>query len=65
MMKYRLSFYGLTGFDTKGFDTQKEAIAWAQEQGLHGTIRPDKMMRYNPVKDEYEVIGMFKPRTRW
>ena len=59
MMKYRLSFYGLSGFDTKGFGTKEEAIAWAKEQGSLGLATPDKLMKYDKAHDIYKTIGKF------
>lgn len=59
MMNYRLSFYGLAGFDTKGFDTKQEAIEWAIEQGKLGLATPQKLMKYDAVNDTYKVVGNF------
>ena len=60
MMNYRLTFWGLTGFDMKGFDTKEEAIEWAKAEGKLGCITPDKLMKYNSQQDCYKVIGEFK-----
>lgn len=60
MMNYRLSFYGLTGFDLKGFDTKEEAISWAKEMGGLGLITPKHLMKYDVDSGNYKVIGKFK-----
>lgn len=60
MMNYRLTYYGLTGFDMKGFDTKEEALNWANTESKMGCITPDKLMKYSSKQDCYKVIGEFK-----
>lgn len=57
MKNYRLSFYGLSGFDYTGFDTEKEALTFAEGQTKLGIMTPVKLMKYDAGKDEYQVIA--------
>lgn len=60
MMKYRLTYYGSTGFDYKGFDTQQDALDFVEAQTKHGLITPVKLYKYNPKSDEYIAYIGFK-----
>lgn len=59
MKEYRVSFYGIAGFNTKDFDTKEEAFCWVGNQTKYNLIRPVKCMRYNAESDTYKVIGEF------
>lgn len=59
MMNFRLTYNGPLGFDYRGFDSLDEMIEWAMHQANLGLIVPLKMLKYNPVIDEYKVIGNF------
>ena len=53
MMNYRLTYYGLSGFDYAGFDTIQELHSFVERQSKLGILTPLKTMRYNKQKDEY------------
>lgn len=57
MMNFRLSYNGPSGFDYTGFDTEKEALSWAERQEELGLIKALKLMQYDSEKDEYQVIA--------
>lgn len=59
MMKYRLSYNGPSGFDYTGFNTEREALSWAERQEELGLIKTLKLMQYDAAKDEYQVIADF------
>jgi len=57
MRNFRLSYNGPSGFDYTGFDTEKEALTWAERQERLGLIKALKLMQYDVVNDEYHVIA--------
>lgn len=59
MMKFRLTYNGLAGFDYTGFDSHDELVAWAIHQAEMGLIVPLEMMVYDSKKDVYKVYGNF------
>ena len=57
MMKYRLTYYGVCGFDYKGFNTWDDMVDWVNEQASLGLITPIESMEYNVKKDSFETIA--------
>lgn len=62
MRDYRLSYYGLRGFDIKDFDTKDEALKFVNRETRMGLITPEKLYKYNGTKDQYEQIGYFSKK---
>ena len=60
MKKYRLTYYGMSGFDYTHFDTQQEALDFVERQTKLGLMTPLYIYKYNAKKDEYVAYIKFK-----
>ena len=60
MRKYRLTYFGMAGYDYKEFDTQQEAIDFVEEHTKHSLITPIKLYKYDSQKDVYVAYIEFK-----
>lgn len=60
MKKFRLTYYGLLGFDYTGFDSQQEALLWAFHQERMGIMKARNLMEYDAAQDEYKIIADLK-----
>ena len=60
MKKYRLTYFGMAGYDYKEFDTQQEALDFVEEHTKHGLITPIKIYKYDSQKDVYVAYIGFK-----
>ena len=60
MKKYRLTYFGMAGYDYKEFDTQQEALVFVEENTKHNLMTPIKIYKYDSQKDVYVAYIEFK-----